>query len=98
MSIVSDVLAALDRLPFWRDLKTLPARVAAIEQRLAAIEGTGARRAAPPCPLCETGALRTKKVEPAPLGREFGIQQHTLVCDNPACGHSQTRQVDPGMR
>jgi hypothetical protein len=92
MSIVSDVLAALDRLQWFKELRALPARVAQLEQRLAALEG-GRPRSGPPCPLCETGTLKTIKVEPDPLAGELGVQRHTLQCTG--CDHSEQRTVVP---
>lgn len=98
MSIVSDVLAALDRIQWWRELRTVPDRMTALEQRLAALESPAARPAGPRCPLCEVGSLKVVKVEPHPVMGDLGLQQHTLRCTDATCAHTETRQVDPAER
>ena len=95
MALLADILAALDRVKIWKDLQTVPERVAALERRLSALEGGKVQRSGGPCPICETGNLKTVKVAPDPVMGDLGLQQHTLRCDNAACSHSETRQVDP---
>lgn len=95
MSVLSELNELLEKIPVWKQLVGLPARVRALEERLAALEGKGGRGNLPPCPLCASGSLKTTKVEKDPITGVFGGQRHTLTCTNQDCGHTESRQVDP---
>jgi hypothetical protein len=100
MALLDDILAALERVKVWKALQTAPDRLAALEKRVAALEGGNRptiRMRAPVCPVCGIGSLRTVTIVPDPVLGPLGPQQHTLRCVNPACGHTETRQV-PGTR
>jgi Zn finger protein HypA/HybF involved in hydrogenase expression len=48
------------------------------------------------CPLCRSGKLAIISVRPHPIfGDVGGLQQRTLKCDNPKCGHTEERDHDP---
>ena len=95
MITLGDIVGLLDKLKFWQDLKTLPGRMAEMEKRLALLEGTKARPDRPACPICETGTMRTAKVEPHPISGDLGGQLHSLSCENATCGHTETREIFP---
>lgn len=98
MSVLGELNELLNKIPVWKELVGLPARVRALEERITALEGKGRRGSQPPCPLCGSGMLATSKVEADPLFGGFGMQLHTLVCDNADCSHTETRQFDPGAK
>lgn len=50
------------------------------------------------CPICSSGRMKVVKSVRDPAFGVFGVQQRTLECDNSDCGHSETRQFDPGSR
>lgn len=94
MSIVSETLAILDRIPVWKELKQLPERVAALEARIAELE----RRPPPapvnahmkPCRACGARAWHITTI--APTRGHFagsGANDVTWICD--ACGVSETK-------
>lgn len=60
MSLVTDVLQALDRLDWWRTLRALPDRMAALEARMAEID---AGRAPGTCPKCGKGPMRVDRID-----------------------------------
>ncbi len=95
MLSLSDITKLLEQIPLWKRLAALPARIEAVEARLAEAERKLAERPAPEaCPLCGA-AMQTTAVRPDPTFGEFGMKQHTIVCTNAACRHTDTRQVDP---
>lgn len=50
------------------------------------------------CPLCQSGRLKVTAVKDDPLFGRFGHKQHTLTCQNEACGHQETRKIVPPER
>lgn len=92
MTLISDIMNALDRVPIWKALKALPDRVAGIEKRLAVLEARPKTPEAPGCALCGA-AMKVVKVEPDPMFGVHGVQRHTLACSG--CDHRETRQHDP---
>ena len=54
-----------------------------------------ARAALEPCPICSKGRLKVTKVSPHPVMGDVGLQEKTLKCDDPACGHTESRMHDP---
>lgn len=93
MSLLDDILKALDRWEEWRRLRAAPARLDAVERRLAALEAGLARRPAPEtCPFCRTGALRLVDIVPEPgVFAALGAEIEVLHCENPACGREHRR-------
>lgn len=94
---VSDILKLLDKAPEWLGLKRLAPRLDALEKRVAELEAKLAGRvtASALCPMCRA-AMDTVAVVPDPTFGMFGMQRHTLRCT--ACGHEESRQVDPKAR
>ena len=84
MVSVSDILAILDKVPLWKSLKALPARMDALEKRLAALEGMGNAVPGRPCPDCGAKALRRTSSVPHPTFHMLGTQLETWTCQ--ACG------------
>lgn len=87
-----DLLALLDKIPAWKAIGEAPARVDALEQRLAALERRLERCPGDACPRCGALAVRFERT----LGHRqqntpeaFRIEKWT--CQE--CGHSDTRQV-----
>ena len=77
----------------WAGFKRLAQELSALEQRVATLETEMAKRPNPPtCPVCQA-PMRVAKVEPHPVLKAMGVQQHTLQCT--VCSHSETRRVDP---
>ena len=49
------------------------------------------------CPLCNSGRLKVTavKAHPQRLLNQSGVQERTLTCQNPECGHEEKRTHDP---
>lgn len=91
MSLVDDVLKALDRFDWWRTLRALPDRMAALEARMAEID---AGRAPGACPKCGKGPMRVAEVEPGDREIEqFGMVTRHLACD--ACQFTFKQPYQP---
>lgn len=91
MGTVADLMQLLDRVKVWRELQGLPARVRALEERLATLDKAPA---ADGCPMCRRGRLQTVKVEPHPDFFDIdGSEFHTLRCTTEGCGHTTRRLV-----
>lgn len=86
MSMLEDVLKALDRFPLWKRLSEVPAEVDDLRQRLAAVEQKLGDKWPPDvCKSCGERALRMIK----------STQDHQVwtcsVCHNP-----ETRRLPQG--
>jgi hypothetical protein len=86
----SDILKILDKLPLWKTLSTLPARLDALERRVAALEGASAKNQADAinCPACG-GAMKFVAERPDPAFGRLGVKERDLRCE---CGHATTLQ------
>lgn len=81
---LSDILKLLDQLPIWKTLKAQPARIDALEERIAKLEQASQRPArAPgqPCPECGAHALRRTESKPSagPFGA-LGARDEVWTC------------------
>ena len=95
MGILEDVLSALERIPAWKRLQQLPARVEALESRISQLEAKLQPATGQECPSC--GAMNFKLIKstpaPEPWGR-MGVRQDHLACS--ACSYTDIRDRDPG--
>lgn len=83
MISVSDILGVLDRIPIWKQIKTLPARVEALEKEVAELKAGSAEA----CPYC--GARQWFLVD-STTDETFGIlggTRDTYTCKS--CGKSK---------
>jgi hypothetical protein len=94
MSMFDELEALLNRLPLWKQLVTLPARVRAIEERLNMVKGpmVDDRQL---CRFCRIGKPYLIDTKPDPLFDEVGVKRETFKCDNPACGRETVKQHWP---
>lgn len=91
MPSLKDLLAVLDRWPRWKRIVEAPARIDALERRLAALE---AAQHAPPletCPSCGQKACRLTGARPDRLFAHTGGTRRSYRCDN--CGQESERLV-----
>jgi hypothetical protein len=77
------MLKILDNVPVWKTLVTLPRRVEALEQRLAALEAKPAAPGWMTCKLCG-GAMDVTVERPDPVFGAMGKKRLDLRCG--ACG------------
>jgi hypothetical protein len=92
MSMLADLNTLLEKIPVWRDLVTLPKRVAAIEARLnmAAAPAIDDR---PVCQFCRKGRMDLTEEVPDPTFGPLGVMKHTLKCAE--WGKTTSRQREP---
>jgi uncharacterized protein with PIN domain len=81
----------------WEQLKVAPARVAALERRVANLESKLARSPGEACPHCGALAMRLEFSERSrSLYAKFGAREETWRCEE--CRRAQVQTVyPPGM-
>jgi hypothetical protein len=92
---VSDILKLLEQVPGWKALSQLPKRLAALEDRVAALETKAGRNTGPAaleCPICG-GAMRVVAESAHVHFGSMGMKTHAMEC---SCGHKTTRDYVPG--
>ena len=73
-------------------LKTATAEVSRLRDRVAQLRTAVAEpRVTEMCPACGVGRLRVVAVRREPMMGELGPQEFAIRCDNPDCGHTETR-------
>ena len=93
-AVTGDILALLDKIPIWRRVQETPARVDALEKRVAALEAKLARAPGETCPSCGDQAMRVKSSQPAKHGLgSLGVREYLYECE--ACGFKDTRILTP---
>ena len=92
MSLLEDVIKALERIPLWKRVSALPEEVESLRRRLEAVEAQLAGKTGPQCPLCEAPGFKRTSSKPDPVMGDLGVIQDTFQCPN--CGHSEHRQRD----
>ena len=93
MPSVTDILALLDKIPIWKDLKRMPARINELEKRLAALESKH-EPSLKTCPKCGTGTFALVSTERDPIFGEMGVQNRLYRCTE--CGFSESLQYSSG--
>jgi hypothetical protein len=96
---LGDILKVLEQFKAWPRMTAAPDRIDALEKRVAALETRLAAPARPrtqPCEFCDEGNLRLQdeKLDPGPFGR-LGRKIRVLKCDQPDCGRTIERYLDP---
>lgn len=86
MAGLSDILSLLDKIPIWKRLTELPAKVEELEKRISALEE---RPLLPICPSCGVGHVHLDRTEELGgsfrrLGAATGASIHVFKCDK--CG------------
>ena len=89
MITVSDILKILDKIPIWKQLKDLPARIEALERRLEALEQDRTAVKGEKCPSCGAYEFMVTATKPHPLMGEVGIKERTYTCSG--CGFTEPR-------
>ena len=91
---VSDILKLLEQIPIWKNVRTLPERLAQLEDRVSALEAAAAEPArAPgqPCPSCGAyGLRRTKAVMSRGPFAAMGAKDEIWTCSE--CGQTDERR------
>ena len=97
MALLGDILNALDRMKGWKEMQAAPARIDALEKRLAALESAIASRpAVDACPKCGGGQLRLKSEDSArPPLNHAGIRRRLLSCNSDNCDYETERLIQP---
>ncbi len=81
MGILEDVIKALERIPAWKRVSTVPDELAALRKRVEALELRLAVASGDKCPRCRVMAysLSESRPEPPPWG-ESGAMEDVYRC------------------
>jgi len=91
MISVSDILKLLEKIPVWKDLVALPAKVKRLEDRVAQLESDPEAKG-DTCPYCEQQTLKLLEIkEDGPFG-DLGGQKWVYKCSN--CDKPYEKSVD----
>lgn len=55
-------------------------------------------RAGETCPICGKGRMKVVASRPHPHFSFAGVQERSIKCQNPECGHTEDRLFDPDNR
>lgn len=92
MGMIEDVMRAIERIPIWKRLVTLPTEVEQLQARIAALEARLAPAAGDVCPKCRASAFMLEGSQPLQGGLgDLGVRQYSYRCRS--CGYEdvQTR-------
>jgi hypothetical protein len=91
MGIVEDIIKALERVPAWKRIAVLPAEVAALEERIKALEARLAPATGDQCPRCRelAFALVDTVNAPPPFG-DLGLRIDIFRCSS--CNYEDRRE------
>lgn len=92
MISVSDVLKVLESIPTWKQIKDLPARVDALEKRLAEFENRLKKGVDSLCPKCGEPSFELIESKPHPVMKDIGIIERTYTCSG--CGFTEKKTYD----
>lgn len=93
MVSISDLASILDKLPIWKTLKELPARVAELEKRVAELESEEKKSGHPPCAFCHSENVQLQSLGPHEIFGDSGIKTALYVCDD--CNNTYEKEIDP---
>lgn len=104
MALPDDIMRVLEGVEGWREIQAAPARINALERRVAQLEAALKTRRAPQpadlCPRCNVGTLRIVSEGPAPMHaqRLSGMRRRALACSDATCGHAIDQLIRVGKR
>ena len=98
MGAIGDVVGLLEKIPLWKTLKSLPEKVAALEDRVAKLERATAGGVGDRCPGCGKLTYFLASSTPDPMFGEMGGRRQTLCCSS--CNFKDTilaKWADPDI-
>lgn len=89
MSMLKDVLDALDRIPVWKRMQQLPNELEALRARVEQLEARLKSPSGDQCPRCRAMSfeLIETRPEPGPFGKALNQQEDLRRCS--ACGYER---------
>ena len=91
MSTTSELLGLLDKIPAWKRINEVPARIDTLEKRLADLEKKMAG-GGDICPRCKQPTFALIESKPDDTFGELGFQKRTYKCE--ACGFSEKKLIE----
>jgi hypothetical protein len=84
MAVLSEITDILKRWDVWKRVEEAPARIDALEKRIAELESRLQRAPGEACPACGELDFRVASVQPSadPLGSHLGARDRTCHVNN----------------
>lgn len=94
MGVLEDVIKALERIPAWKRLNTLPEQISTLEARVRQLEEKLVPASGNRCPSCGVMAYRLvlSRPEPPPWG-EMGAMEDVHRCSS--CSYENVVKRSP---
>jgi ribosomal protein L37E len=92
MSVLTDILATLDRWEEWKKIRETPSRIEALQKRIEEIESKLKRAPGEACPRCGALEFRVEKSERARPPFHRTGRTHYLKCKD--CGYGDERTIN----
>lgn len=93
MSLLTDMLAALDRWGEWKRMREAPDRIEELERRIAALEETPRKAPGKHCPACGEPVMRRTSSKLSRTKGHMGVRDEEWTCA--ACGEVDRVMVLP---
>jgi hypothetical protein len=93
MAVLSEITELLKRWDVWRRVEEAPARIDALEKRVAELEARLQRAPGEACPKCGALDYRVDKAAPHQRFGGMGARVHHMKCG--ACGFTDEKLVVP---
>lgn len=92
MGTIADITSLLEKIPLWKQLKSLPETVARLEDRVVTLERVLAEDApADRCPKCRKLTYELQESVPDPTFGRLGGNRRTYRCAS--CGFTEKKLV-----
>lgn len=92
MGMIEDVMKALERIPAWKRLATMPAELDALRNRVSQLEARLQPASGDICPRCREPKFILEDSSPVRGGLgDLGARQHRYRCSG--CGFEDVRVV-----
>jgi hypothetical protein len=88
---ISDMLALLDKIPIWKQLKELPQRVESLEKRIAELENKPISTG-DVCPKCKNKTFELISTRKHPVFGDAGVHERFYKCSK--CEFEETKTAD----
>ena len=93
MSALEEILKLLNQWPTWNKIQQTPAKLDALEERVAELEKRLGRCPGEGCPRCGELTFRTQSSQPDLGFGDMGAIQREMKCES--CGFTETKLITP---
>jgi len=88
---IGDMLALLDKIPIWKQLKELPEKIESLEKRIGELENKPVPTG-DVCPKCKKETFELVSNKKHPTFGEVGVYERYYKCSN--CEFEETKTIE----